>query len=198
MISAVVYFLTTQKIHRSLSFFITLVVLPGVVAMVISLVGTNIASAFSLAGVFTLVRFRSAPGAGKDISFIFLAMASGLACAFGYISLAYCVVIILCAIIAVLTFVGKKYFVDNEKTLRVVIPEDMNYNGAFDDLFATYVNKAELIKVKTTNMGTLYELTYTVDIKKDADEKKLLDELRCRNGNLTITLCKKDTAVQTL
>ncbi len=192
MIIAAVYVLITEKSRRSLSFIVSMLILPAVVALVITLVGSNVARAFSIAGVFALVKFRSVPGESKDISLVFMAMAAGLACGMGYITLAFSVLFVL-GIIVVLGFkVVAVFLKDTTKQLRILIPEDMNYYGAFDDLFKTYTRGAKLERVKTTNMGTLYELTYTVQMKKDADEKKFLDELRCRNGNLKIIFSVKE------
>ena len=187
MIIAAVYVLITEKSRRSLSFIVSMLILPAVVALVITLVGSNVARAFSIAGVFALVKFRSVPGESKDISLVFMAMAAGLAC-----GMAFSVLFVL-GIIVVLGFkVVAVFLKDTTKQLRILIPEDMNYYGAFDDLFKTYTKGAKLERVKTTNMGTLYELTYTVQMKKDADEKKFLDELRCRNGNLKIIFSVKE------
>lgn len=198
IIIAVVYILITEKSRRSLSFIVSMLILPAVVALVITLVGSNVARAFSIAGVFALVKFRSVPGESKDISLVFMAMSAGLACGLGYITLAFCVLFVL-GVIVVLGFrVVAVCFKDTTKQLRILIPEDMNYTGAFDDLFKEYTKGARLEKVKTTNMGTLFELTYAVQMKADADEKRFLDEIRCRNGNLRIILCTKEPNAEQL
>ncbi len=197
-IIAATYAFTSRKESISLSFFLTLVILPTVVSLIIVLVSGDAAKALSIAGVFTLVRFRSQPGEGKDLVFILLTMAAGLAAGMNYFSLAAISIIIACVIIILVTKLSAGLFSNEVKALKIVIPEDMDYNGAFDDIFATFTISNELEKVKTTNMGTLYELSYNVKFKKDADEKKFLDEIRTRNGNLTITLArltKKDTAL---
>jgi len=186
IIIAGVYVFITEKSRRSFSFIVSMLMLPAVVTLVIILVGSNVARAFSIAGVFSLVRFRSVPGESKDISLVFMAMAAGLSCGLGYVTLAFCVLLVLGIIVVIGFKVVAVCFKDTTKQLRILIPEDMNYSGAFDDLFKEYTKGARLEKVKTTNMGTLYELTYYVQMKKDADEKKFLDELRCRNGNLRI------------
>lgn len=188
IIIAAVYILITEKSRRSFSFIISMIMLPAVVALVITLVGSNVARAFSIAGVFALVRFRSVPGESKDISLVFMAMAAGLSCGLGYITLAFCVLAVLSVIVVVGFKVVAVCFKNTSKQLRILIPEDMNYSGAFDDLFEEYTKGATLERVKTTNMGTLFELTYQVQLKPDADEKKFIDELRCRNGNLKIIL----------
>ena len=186
-----VYFAICKKEQRSLSFFLSLVMIPAVVAVVISLIGSNVARAFSIAGVFALVRYRSIPGDGKDIAFVFMAMASGLACGLGYLSLGLAVVLVLSVVVVLVNLLGR-YLVKSEcRQLRILIPEDMDYQGVFDDLLATYTTKASLERIKTTNMGTLYELTYIVYLKKDINEKKFMDEIRTRNGNLTIIMSKQ-------
>ena len=187
-----IYIFITEKTRRSFSFIISLVMLPAIVSVVIGLVGSDVARAFSIAGVFSLVRFRSAPGESKDISLVFLTMAAGLATGLGYLTLAFAVTLILGLIIVVGFKVIAKCVHLTEKQLRILIPEDMNYQDAFDDLFETYTKEVKLVKVKTTNMGTLYELTYDVQMKNGVDEKKFMDELRCRNGNLNIILSYKE------
>ncbi|MDD5899958.1 MAG: DUF4956 domain-containing protein [Lachnospiraceae bacterium] len=198
IIIAAVYILITEKSRRSVSFIVSMLMLPAVVVLVIILVGSNVARAFSIAGVFSLVRFRSAPGESKDISLVFMAMAAGLACGLGYITLGFCVLFIL-GLIVVLGFkVAAVCFKDTSRQLRILIPEDMNYVGAFDDLFRDYTREAKLECVKTTNMGTLFELTYQVQMKRDSDEKKFLDEIRCRNGNLKIIFSSKEKNTEKL
>jgi len=187
-----IYIFITNRSKRSLGFIVSLLMLPAVVTIVIVLVGSDVARAFSIAGVFSLVRFRSAPGEGKDISLVFMAMAGGLACGLGYLTLAFSVTVLLGVIVVVCSKALAAFFKDESKQLRILIPEDMDYNGAFDDLFTTYTEEAKLEKVKTTNMGTLFELTYQVAMKKDANEKKFIDDIRCRNGNLAISIAKKE------
>ena len=190
IIIAAAYAVTTKKEEISLSFFLTLVVMPAAVALVIVLVGSNLARALSLGGVFALVRFRSMPGDGKDISFVFVAMAAGLASGLGFLTIALAATITLALVVVVITKVAGLIFANNVQALKIVIPEDMDYADAFKDIFDKYTEKADLEKVKTTNMGTLYELSYIVNMQNNADEKKFLDEIRTRNGNLSVTLAK--------
>lgn len=190
----VVYALISESRKRSISFCVTLLILPAIVAFIILLVGTDVARALSIAGVFTLVRFRSATGEGKDIALVFLAMGVGLSCGLGYLTFAFLMVLGVGIIIVLAYKVLAVAFADGSKKLRILIPEDMEYEGAFDDLFAIYFQKVALEKVKTTNMGTLFELTYDVVEKKQISEKKLLDEIRCRNGNLTVMLYRKESS----
>lgn len=185
---SMVYLIAIPRRERSRSFLLSLVVLPCIVAVIIILVGGNVARAFSMAGVFTLVRFRSLPGDSKDISFVFLTMATGLAVGTGYLSFGVAITVILGTVVVAFRRLGVGLFCKEGKRLRIVVPEDMNYQGAFDDLFAKYTRQHEMIRVKTTNLGTLFELTYEVIMNANTLEKEFIDELRCRNGNLEVQL----------
>ena len=183
-----VAFIYMFKHDHSKSFVVTLAILPLIVQMVISLVNGNIGAGVAVMGVFSLVRFRSIPGSAKDIGAVFLAMAVGLATGMGYIGLAIIFTLIagIANAIFVLSPLGGITARGAERTLKVTIPEDLNYNGAFDDLFERYTGTNQLINVKTTNMGSLYQLEYRIGLKDAAQEKELLDAIRCRNGNLTV------------
>ena len=184
--------LCMYKNKYSQSFAVTLAMLPATVAVVIMLVNGNIGAGVAVAGGFSLVRFRSAAGTAREIGMIFLAMTLGLSLGMGYVGLAVCFFLVMAVFTAVLTtvdFGGRK---DGERTLKISIPESLDYEGLFDDLFAEYTDRSELDKVKTTNMGTLYELTYRIVLKDAAKTKEFLDELRCRNGNLTISCGKAE------
>lgn len=168
------------------SFVVTLTLLPLTVQLVIMLVNGNLGAGVAVAGAFSLVRFRSAPGSARDIGSIFLAMGIGLATGMGYIGAAAVFVALtgLLTLIFYLSPFGEAR--GGEKELKVTIPENLDYTEIFDDLFRKYTNKWELLKVKTTNMGSLYELHYRVSISSLKNEKKLIDQIRCRNGNLNI------------
>ncbi len=189
MIISIIYILADKNKKYSTNFAITLVILPAVVTIVIMLVGSNIARAFSLAGAFALVRFRSVPGDSKDIASVFYAMSIGLATGMGYLGFALAATVIIGGVYLLLMRSGYAVRKKVEKELKITIPEDMNYNGAFNDLFERFTKKASLDKIKTTNLGTLYELTYHITMNDDQDEKEFIDEIRCRNGNLNIVLC---------
>lgn len=173
----------------SVNMAVTLVILPAIVAIVIMLVGSNIARAFSLAGAFALVRFRSVPGDSKDIASVFYAMAIGLAAGMGYLIYAAISAVIIGAVYFTLVRSGFAHKRLNYKELKITIPENMNYNNAFEDLFNEYTSNIKLDKIRTTNLGTLYELTYHITMKPNVDEKEFIDSIRCRNGNLNIILC---------
>ena len=177
----------------SKQFAITLALLPVIVQVIITMVGGNLGTGVAVAGAFSLVRFRSVPGNGKDICGVFLAMAVGLATGTGYIAIAaiLTLVVALMSFLYTITPFGEPKYAERE--LMVTIPESLDYSGIFDDLFTKYTNQCELIRVKTSNMGSLYKLTYHLMIKDQSQEKAFLDELRCRNGNLDIICGKRST-----
>lgn len=177
------------KTYYTKSFLVTLTLLPAIVAVIIMMVNGNIGAGVAVAGAFSLVRFRSAPGSAKEIAALFLAMAAGIVTGMGYIGYAAVFVAIIGFIMTVLT--GSSFGDENEpeleKTVRITIPEDLDYAGVFDDLFEEYTTSWKLASVKTTNMGSLFKLKYHVTLKDAAQEKAFIDELRCRNGNLEIS-----------
>ena len=188
LIIGCVYMYICKKDGYGKNFIIGLVILPAIVAVVILLIGSNVARAFSMAGAFALVRFRSAPGNARDIAIVFFAMASGLACGLGYVAFACVFVVIM---IAVMLFLNAIHFAeckDGKKQLKITVPETLNYTNTFDDIFDKYLSSHALTRVRTTNMGTMFELTYNVNMKDNSEEKNFIDELRTRNGNLNIIL----------
>lgn len=186
ILGAVIAAASMYKSTASPSFIITLAIIPAVVQMVIMLVNGNIGAGIAVMGAFNLVRFRSIPGTAKEICGIFMAMAVGLATGMGQISAAvlFTILILIVNIIYLTAGFGKKKKVIKE--LKVTIPENLDYTGIFDDLFAKYTSRSELIKVRTTNMGSLYQLFYHVELKDISNEKEMIDQIRCRNGNLDI------------
>ena len=180
------------------SFLITVALLPAVVQMVILLVNGNLGAGVAVAGTFSLVRFRSAPGTAKEICGIFLAMAVGLATGMGYLILAIAFTVLLCAVCLLYTVTHFGESKKTEKALKVTIPEELDYTGAFDDLFQKYTLYWSLVQVKTTNMGSLYKLEYRILLRDPAQEKQFLDDLRCRNGNLEIVCGRIPVALEEL
>lgn len=177
----------------SQSFAVTLAVLPAIVQIVIMLVNGNVGAGVAVAGAFSLVRFRSVPGTAREIGVIFLAMALGLATGMGYVVLAAVFFVIIAVVLFLLTKLGFGTRRTDERLLRITIPENLDYDGLFDDLFATYTTAHTLERVKTANMGTLYELQYRVTLRNAQVPKAFLDALRCRNGNLNITCSRELT-----
>lgn len=176
----------TYKNHCSRNFMLTLVILPAIIQTVIMLVNGNLGTGVAVMGAFSLIRFRSLPGNSREIQSIFLAMAVGLATGMGYLGLAVILLLIAGGMTVLLVLIPARGSDFTERELKVTIPENLDYYGVFDDIFEKYVKKSELLKVKTVNMGSLYELQYKVDLKKESQEKAFIDDLRCRNGNLTI------------
>ena len=193
---SLVYMLTHKKEGYSQAFCVSLILLAPIVGMVILVIGNNVATAFSLAGAFALVRFRSAPGDPKDIAFVFMSVTMGLTCGLGYWIYAALAVAVLCVIILVLHFVnyaGKK---GNTYELKITVPETLNYVGVFDDVLKKYTNSFKLARVKSVDFGSLFELSFSVNLKDDKDIRKMLDELRAMNGNLKIMLSTEATATK--
>ena len=174
----------------SKSFVVTLALLPAIVQMVIMLVNGNLGTGVAVMGAFSLVRFRSVPGTAREIASIFLAMAVGLATGMGYLAAAAVFVLILGGVNLMFTLPSFGESPKAAKELHITIPESLDYNGVFDDLFEQYTSSAELQQVKTANMGSLYKLTYRIVLRDIRKEKELIDELRCRNGNLEISCAK--------
>jgi hypothetical protein len=172
----------------SQNFALTLVIIPTVIAIIVLLIGSNVARAFSLAGAFSIIKFRSAPGDPKDISYVLFTMAAGLACGVGYFGYAGLFTVFLCALMFMLSLFNFGAKKTTYKLLKITIPEDLDYEGAFDDIFAKFTTAHELIKVKTTDLGSLFQLVYNVSMDNKVSQKEFLDALRCRNGNLNITL----------
>ena len=178
------------KNSYSKSFVITLALLPMIVQTVITLVNGNLGTGVAVMGAFSLIRFRSAPGGAKEITAIFMAMAVGLAVGTGHYLLAFVFVLLIgtANIVYEKLDIGKSK--ENEKLLKITIPEDLDYETLFDDILSEYLNSWELIQVKTTDMGSLFKLSYQVCFKDNMSSKAFIDELRCRNGNLEIALSR--------
>lgn len=184
---AFTYYRTQEDTYQR-SMAITLLMLPVILSVIILFIGSNIARAFSLAGTLSIIRFRSAPGDPKDIGFIFFDIAAGLACGVGLYGYGAIFVLLLCGLMLVaerLRMFEKKTV---KKTLKITIPENLNYQGAFDEVLNKYTQTYTLTKIKTTDLGSLFELCYTVTMLHDNDEQQFINELRCRNGNLNIIL----------
>ena len=178
----------TQEENYQRSMAITLLMLPIILSVIIMFVGSNIARAFSLAGTLSIIRFRSAPGDPKDIGFIFFDIAAGLACGVGLYGYGVIFVVLLCVVMILIEKFGLFEKKSVEKTLRITIPESLNYQGAFDEILKKYTKKYTLTRIKTTDLGSLFELNYNVIMLHDEDEQEFINELRCRNGNLNIIL----------
>ncbi|PYG87221.1 uncharacterized protein DUF4956 [Ruminiclostridium sufflavum DSM 19573] len=188
LIISLAYIHTHKKEGYSRSFVVTLIMLPAIISVIIMLIGNNVARAFSLAGAFSLIRFRSAPGDPKDIAYIFFTLAVGLGCGMGYLAYSAIFAIMLCIVMIILNEISFAAPQTSSMQLKIIIPEDLNFQGLFDDILNKYTSSWNLKKVKTGDFGSIFEVVYSLNLKGEADQKKFIDELRCRNGNLNITL----------
>lgn len=185
-------YMKTQPVY-SQNFTVTMIVLPAIVAIIILMIGSNIARAFSLAGAFSIIRFRSAPGDPKDIAFVLFTMAAGLACGVGAYGYAVLFTVCLCLLMFFLKAIKFGASKEAQKLLKITIPENLGYEEAFDEIFKQFHIGYELKKVRTTELGSLYELVYAVTFDRNTNQKQFLDAIRCRNGNLDISLTMSPT-----
>ena len=200
ILGLVMAFAYMYRTRYTKSFVVTLALLPTVVCVVIMLVNGNVGTGVAVAGAFSLVRFRSVPGTAKEICTLFLAMGAGLIAGMGYLGFAVLFTVVMCAVFVLynrLDFGAKKNS-DAYKTFAITIPEDLEYSGIFDDIFAEYTVSHDLTRVKSTNMGSMFKLTYNVTLRDVTKEKEMIDKIRCRNGNLEITVSGQETTVTEL
>ncbi len=187
---SVIYRFTTRNYSKSM--ISALIILPVAVETVIIVVGESFGAGVAVAGAFALIRFRSVPASAKEITLMFSAMSVGLACGSGVIMLGVVMMVILSLIFIVLGILPFGKDDKKAKKLKVTVPEDLDYTTAFDDIFPKYTKKCEVIKVKTTGLGSMYEITYDVIVNDLIAEKNLIDEIRLRNGNLNVVSTSKD------
>jgi hypothetical protein len=194
LVIGIFFALLYSRTRCSRSFVVTLALLPAVVSVVIMMVNGNVGAGVAVAGAFSLVRFRSVPGTAREIGTLFLAMAAGLICGMGYLGYAVLFSVVMGAAMVLLNQFGFGASKDGsaEKMLRITIPEDLNYSEIFDDLFAQYTSRCEVFSVKTTNMGSLFRLQYQITLRDEKKEKEFIDALRCRNGNLEISIARQE------
>lgn len=197
LVMAVAYMYRTRYTK---SFVVTLALLPAVVCVVIMMVNGNVGAGVAVAGAFSLVRFRSVPGTAKEICTLFLAMGAGLIVGMGYLGFAAIFTVVMCIVFVLYNCLdfGVTKNAATYKIFTITIPEDLNYTEIFEDIFKEYAVSHELARVKTTNMGSLFRLTYYVTLKDVTKEKEMIDKIRCRNGNLEITVSKQETTVAEL
>ena len=188
MLGGLIAFTANFRAKQSKSFLLALFLIPAIVQTVIMLVNGSVGTGVAVMGAFSLVRFRSVAGSAKEIVSIFLAMATGLATAMGYIGLAIVIVSILCIAMIIASFIRLKEKDDLVRELKITVPEDLNYAHSFDDVFEKYTKTYKLQNVNTTNMGSLYKLSYNIELKSEDDIQDFINDLRCRNGNLEISV----------
>lgn len=193
-------FVCMYKSTHTKSFEITLALLPAIVCVVIMMVNGNVGAGVAVAGAFSLVRFRSAPGTAKEIAVIFLAMSAGLIAGMGYLAYAVLFTVIMGFMLMFYLKIdfGERAMASKEKVLRITIPEDLDYTGIFNDLFEKYTENAKIISVRTTNMGSMFKLEYYIVLKTLEIEKEFIDEIRCRNGNLEVSISRQEARVDEL
>lgn len=200
LIGLILAFCYMYRSRYTKSFIVTLALLPAVVCVVIMMVNGNVGAGVAVAGAFSLVRFRSVPGTAKEITMLFLAMGAGLIAGMGYLGFALLFTVIMCLLNILynrLDF-GSAKKASTYKTLHITIPEDLDYTGVFDGILKEYTDSYELVHVKTTNMGSMLRLTYNLVLQEACNEKELIDKLRCRNGNLEISVSRQETTVMEL
>lgn len=169
-------------------FLVTLATLPLLVMAVMIMINGNLGTSIAILGAFSLIRFRSIQGKAKDLLSVFFAMMVGLACGMGHILFATVITVI--SVVIIVFFSNTNFLEPNKKqrVLKIVVPEDLDYEEVFNEIFAKYTSKAELIQMKTMNMGSLYKLTYNITMKTNEREKDFLDEIRVKNCNLKVLL----------
>lgn len=185
LIIMLVYRLGEEKPSKHM--MISALIVPAIVEAVIMAVNGSIGAGVAAAGAFSLVRFRSLPGSSRDICILFFAMSVGLVTGMGFAGYAVVFTVGLGIVIVIAEKIISPKSSGFMRQLKIIIPEDMDYSGIFDDIFKEYTASASLIRVKTVRMGTMYELVYNVVYKNGASEKDMLDKIRCRNGNLTVS-----------
>ena len=188
IVISLAYLKTHKKDGYIPSFIISLIMLPTIISIIILLVGNNVARAFSLSGAFSIIRFRSTPGDTKDISYIFFTLAVGLASGMGYVGYAVIFTIILCTVMIILDSLNFAMPKSKAMVLKITVPEDLNFEGVFDEILNTNTTSWNMVKVRTRDFGALYELNYSIHLKNDVNQKKFIDSLRVINGNLNISL----------
>ncbi|MDE6638908.1 MAG: DUF4956 domain-containing protein [Acetatifactor sp.] len=200
VIGLILAWVYTYRNRYTKSFLVTLALLPAIVCVVIMMVNGNVGAGVAVAGAFSLVRFRSVPGTAKEIGAIFLGMCAGLIAGMGYLGYAVLFTVVLCGVMMLYSRLdfGSRKNDEKYKVLHITIPEDLDYTGAFDEVLGEYTSSHELVQVKTTNMGSLFRLTYNLVLNSSEEEKELIDKLRCRNGNLEISVSRMETAAYEL
>ena len=188
LLIATIYKYTNKSIQYAQDFSVTLVMLSVLIAIVVAAIGGNVASAFSFAGVLSIIRFRTLIGNPRDVAFVLFSVSAGLCVGVGgylYAVVASAILFILIIVMYVFNLFAPR---GNAKQLKIAIPESMNYEGVFEDIIKRYCTRHRLVKVSSIDLGTLFELVFDVEIRRGVSEKAMLDEIRCKNGNLNISL----------
>jgi hypothetical protein len=200
LLGLVIAFTYMYNTRYTKSFVVTLALLPAIICVIIIMVNGSVGTGIAVAGAFSLVRFRSVPGTAKEICALFLAMASGLVAGTGYLGIAAVFTAVMCLAFIILNKLdlGSKKNSDKYKSFRIMVPEDLDYTGVFENVFEEYTSSYELVQVRTTNMGSMFRLTYDVVLRDPSKEKELIYKIRCRNGNLEINVSRQATSATEL
>ena len=185
---ALLYYFTQKRAGGSTTLSVTILIVPAIVAMIVLLIQNNLARAFTLAGALAIIRYRSEPASPRDIAYVLFSLAIGIGCGIGYVSYAVLFTVIFCAVLLVVSFTGFGGLGRDTLLLKILIPESLNFDGVYDELLNEYTVNWKLRRVQTTDFGTVFELLYVIRLKKGVDRKEFMDKIRCKNGNLNVTL----------
>ena len=185
---AMLYYFTQKRIGGNASLSVTILIVPAIVSLIVVLIQNNLARAFTLAGALSLTRYRSEPASPRDIAYILFSLAIGIACGIGYIAYAVLFTVIFCVVLLAVSLTGFGGLGRDTFLLKILIPENLNFDGVYDELLNEYADSWKLRRVQTAEFGTVFELLYVVKLKKGTDRKEFMDKIRCKNGNLNVTL----------
>lgn len=185
---ALLYYFTQKRAGGSTSLSVTLIMVPAIIALIVVLIQNNLARAFTLAGSLAIIRYRSQPASPRDVAYVLFSLAIGIACGIGYVAYAAVFTVIFCAILFVISITGFGGLGRDTILLKILVPESLNFDGIYDDILNEYADSWKLRRVQTTDFGTVFELIYIVKLKKGTDRKQFMDKIRCKNGNLNVTL----------
>ncbi len=185
---ALLYYFTQRKAGGSTTLSVTLLIVPAIVAMIVLLIQNNLARAFTLAGALAIIRYRSEPASPRDIAYVLFSLAIGIGCGIGYVSYAVLFTVIFCAVLLAVSLTHFGSLGRDTLLLKILIPENLNFDGVYDDILNEYTTSWKLRRVQTTDFGTVFELLFIIRFKKGIDRKEFVDKIRCRNGNLNVTL----------
>ena len=187
-IIALLYYFTQKRAGGSTSLSVTIIMVPAIIALIVILIQNNLARAFTLAGSLAIIRYRSQPASPRDIAYVLFSLAVGIACGIGYVAYAAVFTVLFCVILFVISITGFGGLGRDTMLLKILIPESLNFDGVYDEILNEYTDSWKLRRIQTTDFGTVFELIYIVKLKKGKDRKEFLDKIRCKNGNLNVTL----------
>ena len=185
---ALLYYFSQKMVGGNTSLSITLIMVPAIIALIVVLIQNNLARAFTLAGSLAIIRYRSQPASPRDIAYVLFSLAIGIACGIGYVAYAALFTVLFCVILFILTITGFGGLGRDTMLLKILIPESLNFDGIYNDVLNEYTDSWKLRRIQTTDFGTVFELVYVVKLKKGKDRKEFMDKIRCKNGNLSVTL----------